>query len=513
MTGKTSLNFVASLISFGFAFLFGIVFTPFLVSHLGVAAYGLIPLCFSLLMYLGFLSQSFSQAINRELVAAVNEDNKFNRVFSNASFLSVCFGAALLLFAATCAWFITSLIQVPAGFEDGARHIFLALALASALSIVGIPFEAVAFSANALYVLSASQIVQTSLRIGVVVVLFLCVSPDLIFVAAGIICGGLGGLTTVATCAFRIRRTLKISSADADLTVITGLARIGSVVMLIQVGSALLSNTDVLLMNLSLGPEASGRYAVAAQWGSVLRSLGLSVASIFTARVMQIYHSGSKAELGEYIFNSMTLIGAFVALPAGFVSGVAPHLLGIWLGPAFSNEWDVLVALTLPIATNLIFTPPMSLLVASNQVFGLGIAMLLAGIFNVVAGILILNFSAAAGVGLALCIAFSLFLKNAFYVIPRVAGLATISVKSLYISMILSTFWTVGAAGISYIFASNLTPHTFIGLGICGILTSILYAALLFATLPEKLKRLLMDEMRRIGTSFGLRWKPEVKRE
>ncbi|MDF2116068.1 lipopolysaccharide biosynthesis protein [Roseiarcaceae bacterium H3SJ34-1] len=504
--GKTSLNFVASLMSFGVAFLFGIVFTPFLVGHLGVATYGLIPLCFSLLMYLGFLSQSFSQAINRELVAAVAANDKFNRIFSNASFLSLCFGFTLLIFALTGAWFITFLIQVPAGFEDGARHIFIALAMASAMSIIGIPFEAVAFSANALYILSLSQIVQTSLRISVIVILFLCVSPNLLFVAGGILCGAMGGFTTVATSAFRMRPALKISRSDLDASIMVGLARVGSVVMIIQFGTILLNNTDVLLMNLWYGPEASGRYAVAAQWGAVLRGLGLSVASIFTARVMQIYHSGSKAEVGQYIQNSMILIGAFVALPSGFISGVAPQLLSIWLGPGFSNEWSVLVALALPIPISLIFTPPMALLMASNQVFGLGVAMLLAGIFNIVAALATLKFSAAGGVGIALCVAFSIFLKNALYLMPRLNAMATISLISLYRSLMLSVVWTLCSAGISYVVAASLTPHSFIGLIICGMVTSAVYVVLLYVTLPLKLKGLLINEVRRIRLSLGLIW-------
>jgi membrane protein EpsK len=219
---------------------------------------------------------------------------------------------------------------------------------------------------------------------------------------------------------------------------------------------------------------------------------------------MQIFHAGSKQEIADYIRSSMLFIAAFVALPAGFISGVAPQLLSIWLGPGFADEWTVLVALALAPATTLFFTPLITLLTASNRILEFGLVTLLTGILNIIAAILILKFSTFAGVGVALCIVVSLFLRNILYVIPRIVSMTSISFASIYLSLTLAIVWTLSAAGIAHVMVIYTQPHSFLGLIICGMLTTVVYIAVLLITLPLKFKQLLLNEGRRIGGRFGL---------
>jgi membrane protein EpsK len=69
-------NLLLQVLSFGTSIAVGILLTPYLVSHLGRAAYGLIPLAGVMTQYVSMVTYSISSATGRFLTLALQEASR-----------------------------------------------------------------------------------------------------------------------------------------------------------------------------------------------------------------------------------------------------------------------------------------------------------------------------------------------------------------------------------------------------------------------------------------------------
>ena len=93
----------------------GIWLVPYLVRHLGTAAYGLIPIAGMLTEYVSLISQSISSAVNRFLTIALQQDDvkEANRVFSTAFFSYLAIGLLQIPFLMIVIYYAGSIISIP----------------------------------------------------------------------------------------------------------------------------------------------------------------------------------------------------------------------------------------------------------------------------------------------------------------------------------------------------------------------------------------------------------------
>ena len=95
-------------------------FTPYLISHLGVAAYGLIPLATSLTAYINVIGSALNASVSRYLTVDIQKgqpdvaNHTFNTAFWGSIFVSLTLIPILLLFVK----FVPTVVTIP----DMAEH-------------------------------------------------------------------------------------------------------------------------------------------------------------------------------------------------------------------------------------------------------------------------------------------------------------------------------------------------------------------------------------------------------
>ena len=449
--------------------------------------------------------------MNQRLIASVDEPPVYNGIYSTSFLFSTVMAVSLFIIVVIAAMNLSAIIKIPGGMERETTLLFYAMAFAFFLSIMTVPIRGTIFSQNDLYILSLTQGVEAIVRVLVVVLFFLIFTPSLLYVSAGIIISAILGLILLFTIAYMIRPSLRFSISSINFSVARGMLNTGGGVLITQLGTLLLLNTDLLIMNIIYGPHIAGTYAVVAQWAVVLRGLGLSVAGVFTARVMRAYYICSTEDLIAEICRSIRLLTAFAALPAGFIIGVAPSLLTVWLGPEIAEAWLILVVLALPVALNLVANPLIAVTLAADRTYCVGVCQIVAGIAFIGTAFGLAELLEWGGVEVSVALGLALLLKNWVFLIPFTGRLiGGDAIGRFYIASFLSILWVGGAAILAYMLSNLLVPTSYFELVEVGLLMMPPYMLLVVLTIPIEDTRIVRGEILSIFNWIRRQYEPEL---
>ncbi|MCG9948189.1 hypothetical protein MIB44_019910, partial [Providencia rettgeri] len=95
---QLSRNIIISVTTFLSSFIISIILIPYLVNHIGVSAYGFVPLAMFLTEYVTIITQSITSSVNRFFTLNYNE-NKIviaERIFNTALVGSIILSCILI---------------------------------------------------------------------------------------------------------------------------------------------------------------------------------------------------------------------------------------------------------------------------------------------------------------------------------------------------------------------------------------------------------------------------------
>src|SRR5689334_17187852 len=144
------INLGANLGQLGLSLVAGVLYVPFLVHHLGPAAYGLIPLSTALTSYMALITLALNSAVGRYLTIALEKEDhaKANLIFNTSFWGNLALTVLLLVPAALGVLYLDRLINIPPGFATEARWLFVGTAAAFLLNEIKTPFDVSSFSRN-----------------------------------------------------------------------------------------------------------------------------------------------------------------------------------------------------------------------------------------------------------------------------------------------------------------------------------------------------------------------------
>jgi len=481
-----TINILALFFTTCVSFFVAIWFTPYLVKTLGPAAYGLIPLALSMISYFSVISQTLGAAINRRLVAVVNSKDAFKKELTVA--VVICVGTVVILapILIFMSFGFVYIIDIPEGYEFGALCIFLATAFNLLLSLLALPLQTVIFSANQLYHIQISTALKSVARVIVIVALFTLILPSLISVSVGLAVGGVLGVIYLFLAVRKNLPRIKFAKDIFDLKPIFETLRTGSGVLLAQIGTILVGSTDIVILNLVVGADASGRYAAIMQWSMVIKIIGFGIATIFSAQIMHTYHHSKSHERVLQLKKFMTFCALVLALAAGFLISTAEPLLTIWIDETYGELSLVLIVGIIPLALNLVCLPLNSVLLAADHVFWNGIVTVFLGVVNIIICYCILKFTDWGLVGISATVTGILAFKSVFFLIPYSAWLLKKPIRTLFPPIFRMLLWIIIVIIVAQFWLNNMTVNSFVGLFLIGLLTAMIFIPLAFATLAKQ---------------------------
>lgn len=389
--GKLSINIVSNVVYYLFSILINIWFTPYLIRHLGISAFGIVPLATTVVSYLSVLTLVLNAAVGRFITVSLEKGNiddargYFNTsLVASLSFVAVTLPVCTWL-ALHPAWFFS----IPRGLESQAQLLFICTVAMFMLTVVSAPFDVATFCRNRFDIRNVLAIMASLLRVLLVVAFFKWLPAAVWQVGVGLAAASALSLGGSIWAWRRLTPELGVDLRSFSSEAFAKLRGTGSWIALNQIGTLLLLSIDLLVVNRMLGPEAGGRYASVMQWSSLLRGLGTTIAGVLAPTVIYYYARNEIDQMIAFARQAVKFLGLFLALPVGLVSGLAKPLLLVWLGPGYVSLAPLMLVMTVHLCLNLGYLPLHNIAVATNHVRVPGIVQIVIGVVNLALAIVL----------------------------------------------------------------------------------------------------------------------------
>jgi len=488
--GRLGTNLTANLANFGVSVLVSVWFTPYLIEHLGVAGYGLIPLMTTVTSYLGLVTFGLNAAVGRYILIALKcrDERSANRFFNTSLVSSAALVVLLVMPAAWLSSHSGLLFRVPVGYEHDANLLFGFMIAMFMVATVSSPFEVATFCSNRFDLRSGLQIGATVVRAGGVVLLFSVAVPRVWHAGCASLVAAILSAVGAAWMWRKLTPQLSVAPADFSWRSLAELTSTGGWMVVNQVGTLLYLSIDLLVVNRMLGVDAGGHYAAVMQWSALLRGMAGAIAGVFGPTILAHYAHGDIDGLVSYSRNAVRLLGLIMALPIGLICGLSRPILSVWLGVQFSAFAPLMSLMTLHLCVNLSVLPLFSLQVATNRVRWPGIVTCVMGVANLGLAVLLTGPARWGVYGVAAAGAIMLTAKNAVYTPVYGAHIIGRSRLTFVREILVTCGLTVGVAGICW-WGSILAPlGSWSRLFAASFATSVLYVTMgyLFILSPRE---------------------------
>ena len=502
--GTFAANISWNAVDFAVKLGLGLWFTPYLISELGVALFGLIPLATAMSSYMGVVTDAFNRSVARFLTIALEklEINNANRIFNSSLFGSLGLFIVLLLPSALLSIFADRIVQVPDGFESHARLLFAFACAAFLLNTLATPFSVSAFCRNRLEIRSIINIIFTIARIGLVVVIFRIYDPSIWQVGLALVLATVFVLLGSIWSWRQLTPMLRVDPGIVDKPTLAKLSKTGGWVVLTKLGAILLLSIDLVVVNRVLGAEAAGRYALVLQWAAILRLVGSTLSGVFAPNTIAFYARDDNAGMTNYVLRGIKFVGLTLALPIGAICGLASPLIYAWLGADFVSLAPLLVLLIAPLAANLAVSPILPVLLSANAVRVPALVTVGLGTCNVLLAILLAGPAGWGLYGVATASALAFSAKNIFFVpiyAGRKIGCSPLAIYSRVIPVICGTA-VVFAGG--HLLASVFVIDSWFEIAAAGAALTAAYGVLAVFVLINQEERKLVYEAIRAKSPF-----------
>ena len=474
-------------------------FTPFLIAHLGIAIYGLVPLVNSVTSYMMLFTGGLDTAVGRFLTIDLNraDEAAANRTFNTALCGLIIIALASLPFVLAASWLFPAIFQVPPGLENETRLLFGFSALAFLLTVIGSSF---AVSTSACHRFDLRNLVmgmRLATRVGLVVLLFKLLSGRLWHVGFGILAAAIVSLVGYWLWWRKLTPQLHVKSSKFDRARLGELINMGGWTVVNQIGLLLFLNIDLMVVNTFFGAEVTGRYGTLILFPTLITTLADTVSSVLNPVIVARYARQDFEEMRRLVFQAVKLMGIAMALPIGLLCGFSRPLLNIWLGPDFQNLDILLIILVGHLSINLATLPLRFVLTSYNKVRLQGIVTVILGVASLGLAIVFARWGTWGAVGVAVATTTVWTARNLLFITGYSAHVMNLRWWAFGPSLVAGAVSTLAVSLGGYILTQIWWPEYWFGLGRMAIAVSLGYVVIAYLMSLNQEDRQLLSSLLR----------------
>lgn len=456
--------------------LLGLALPPFLVSKLGLSAFGIIQVAISAAAYAALLSNSLNQANNRFVsVSIVRKDcQETSKVLTTIFILYILALIIVLPLIVYISFNLTDFFNVDNENVKTASYMFLFVAISQVLVMFNAALSGPIYANNRLDIIQGINTLRNALKVILVFVLILLLNASLVSVGLAFLIAAIIS-TVIAFVEFKkFVPFYDFKLIDLDWERLKSIFNLSAWTGVGVIGSMIFSQTDIILINILLGTEKAGEYAIIVQWSVLLISVTTILSVVIAPNILIEYANENIEKLKNILFNSIRYQGIFSAFSATIVFMYAEVILKLWVGEQFIYLAPYLRVMVSHFGFSMAFRQIYTLNTAFNKMKFQGIMTIVFGGLHILISIILLKFSNIGMMGVIISGAVIYFILYVIVLPLYVTSYLKDSLKNMYLNLVPS-FITSGLIGIvSYIIKSLIAPDSWMALFICLMLTFII---------------------------------------
>jgi O-antigen/teichoic acid export membrane protein len=323
--------------SFGVAALVSFFLSPFLVHHLGNAAYGVWILANSSIAYMALLDLGMRGAVTHFVAkhSAIGDHVASSRAVSVALAFRLLIGFVVILASLTLAALASKIFRMPVDLWQPAHRAIALVGVNLALTLVVGVFAGVLTGLQRFDLVSGLAVAQTLLG-GAGTVALLRLGYGIVPLAAmqlGVT--SLVGVLTVGCC-FHSYPELHIGARLLSNDVVKDLWRYSSYLFVIAATGQVIYYSDNLVVGAFLSAEAVAFYAIGGRFIEYFAQFGSSLAQAFLPLASELASREQPGQLRRLLVHG-TRVAVLVSLPIAWALFFRSQtFIGLWVGPQYA---------------------------------------------------------------------------------------------------------------------------------------------------------------------------------
>lgn len=438
-------NILFNILNFGVNIALGIALTPYLIKHIGISAYGMVPLAMFITSYVGVLTQSLTASVNRYLINALQENDieGANTVFNTALILMLL----LILFAGMVfLWPILNVdlfISVPHELINQTVILFLCVLAGFFLSLVSSVFSVSLYSNNRIDLMQVVNIIKNLVKLAIIIILFTFAQHQLSSIGYAIIFSEAIALLIYTFLFKKITPEINLRPKLFSKTIVKNLSGLGGWLIVDQIGVIFLSKLDLLVVNKRFGSNYGGQYAIINQFSDLLRSMASLIGGVLGPVMMILYSKNEQQQMIELTKIFMKALSLTMAIPVIVLCIFSKEIINLWVGPAYNDIAYLVWFIVFPLIINLGTMPLFSINIAFNKVKVPSISNVIFGAIGLLVSLSLVYFKNMGMEGVAIGFVLATTLKNSFFTPFYAAHIMHISKMTFFIVHIRTLLFTL----------------------------------------------------------------------
>ena len=452
-----------------------LVYTPFMLSKLGKAEYGLFSLVNSIVAYIYLLDMGFGNAVIRYNSKYMVEKNEDGRKKVNGMFLSLYLVLGLIsLVIGTIIYFNLGKIMGKNLSPDEiikTKQMFMVAIFNISLSFPLSIFNSIITAHEKFVYIKVINLVRTILNPAIMITVLLFGSRAFGMVIGSTVFNLLLGLVNVIYC-FKIL-SLKIKFAGFDKTLFKEIFRYSFFVFLGAIAYQIYWNTDQLILAVFVGSAPIAIYAVSSQFNTYFISLSNVLSSMFLPKLTKMVTvEENKMELMK-LLTKVGRIQYYICsyIFVGFIL-VGKQFITRWVGDSYSYCYVIAIILMFPQIFSIIQSLFATMLEAMNKHRVKAYIYLTIAIVNVLVSILLVQKYQGLGcaIGTAIGMIINAVANNIYY-----KYFIKLDIKYFWIQILKLVIPSSITFGLGFLVISIMSPTSYISILIFGILFTIIF--------------------------------------
>jgi O-antigen/teichoic acid export membrane protein len=498
---RLAVNIVATFVSFAVSFGISFFLSPYIIEHVGTAAYGFVYLANNFVSYASLLTIALNSMSSRFITIAVHRKDMAgaNAYFNSVLISNCCMTAALILPAIFGVLFLEHLIQIPAELMLDVKILFAVIFFNFMVTLISTTFSVATFAKNRLDLESKRSIEANLLRLAVILILFLLFEPHVAYVGIASMAMALYILFTNIRLKRRLLPELQFEPAAFDWRKVREIAVSGIWNTVTRMGQLLLEGLDLLITNLFISPFMMGVLAAAKTVPNLVTNLVGTMVGVFVPNFTMEYAKGDIKSLLASVKQSMKIMGILVNLPIAGLIVFGDRFYQLWMPGQDARQLQILSVLSIAGfiisgGINCIF----NIFTVTNKLKLNSILLIIIGALNAMIVVVLLKTTslgvyAVAGVSTVINT-----LKNLIFVVPYGARCLGLKWYTFYGEVGKSVVSTLILCAIGFVVRLALPSGTWLMLLVSGGTMAVLgLCANLFLMLRREERKSLLQIIRR----------------